>query len=278
MKSMKGVYFFLAILCGVWAFHASSAFSLTPEETQLLQQTENRLSGWVTYKAAIQFEFFVADKKMADCQGEVLYRRMDEKLLLQCFDEKKERVFVFKTADMQFQLYLDRAKTLFQGNIFDLEYAPNIDSQLKPLHLYHALKFAYIPRERTEIDTSDQKTKTFRVLAKTPEHTYVSRMFTIDSQGDVPLETYFDLRGNRVVEISRSNFKFSGDVGYLRHEKIFFPEVVTLVDQSAVDKAERKTILHFSNIETEPTLQSTDWISPIPKDAKTVQIAPTPQN
>ncbi len=106
----------------------------------LLRLLHNRRGNWIALNGDLSLEFLTPQGKKVTCRAELVYQRLDEKILLKGFNEKNEPLFIFKTSDRNFELYLPLISEFYHGSIFDLEDSPEIQSHLKALDLYRALK------------------------------------------------------------------------------------------------------------------------------------------
>ena len=106
----------------------------------IVKQIEARRASWIAFKAKVMLHFYQEEEEKASCFGRLLYDRLEEKVVLSCVDNRNKLLFTFKTSDRDFELYLPAMKNVYEGNIFSLSDSPEINSHLKPLDLYRALK------------------------------------------------------------------------------------------------------------------------------------------
>jgi hypothetical protein len=117
----------------------------------ILQKIESRHYRWIAIRADVLLFFAKAGDPNAMCGGELLYQRLDERMLLTCVDARQELIFVFRTFDRRFDLYLPAQNTVYHGSIFDLEDSPDIESHLKARDLYRALKPMAVDPRRARV-------------------------------------------------------------------------------------------------------------------------------
>ena len=170
-------------------FASTSGTEGPPEKAALykmIRKIEQRRGSWINLQADLNMDFSTPQGKKASCRAELVYDRLNEKILLKGINEKKELLFVFKTDDRNFELYLPRQKTNFTGSIFDLEDSPAIHSHLKALDLYRALKPSVIAGEKTSLyKAADGLT---RLEVKGPRG--AMREIFADASGDAVKEIY----------------------------------------------------------------------------------------
>ncbi|MDD5671666.1 MAG: hypothetical protein PHN49_08510, partial [Candidatus Omnitrophica bacterium] len=235
--------------------------------TGIIREIENRRGQWIAFKAEVQLNFS-RGQQTASCNGEMVYNRLDEKLLLECSDSKKNVVFAFKAIDRDYQLYLPSRKTVFSGNVFELQDSPEIESHLKPLDLYRALKPLVIPAQNASIETVDQNSVTLRVLGENQRFIYLARRILANRQGDIMREIYYSFQGEPVVTIYRNKFQKSKLADYPNRKNIFYPKEVLIENGSS----NRKTLLEFEDVKFYSFLAEQNWDLNVPADTQFIHL------
>ncbi len=178
-----------------------------PTVGKIAEQIENRRSDWTLFKAKLMLHFFQEDEAKASCFGQLSYDRIEEKIVLSCVGTQNKLLFIFKTFDRRFELYLPASQTVYEGNIFALNDSPDIDSHLKPLDLYRALKPFVIPLNEAFVERADKTHTGIKIYSKYHENRYVSRKLVATSEGDVPFEIYYSQKEMPVTVIRRQNYR-----------------------------------------------------------------------
>ncbi|HTL47898.1 MAG TPA: hypothetical protein VL688_07525 [Verrucomicrobiae bacterium] len=194
----------------------------------LVNRIEMQRYNWLGYKASVKLNFTTNHGQTATCQGTLTYLRLEEKILLQCYNSNKNTLFVFKTSDLDFELFMPMQKTLYQGNIFDLEFSDDVDSHIKPYDLYRALKPMIIPFGSVRLESRDKLLTTFVVAETRKGETYWGRRVTANEKGDVLLEDYFDADGNPTLAVKREDYKKVSGKGYITKDPVRFPRRIVM--------------------------------------------------
>ena len=171
-----------------------------------LQKMQMRRGDWTGLKADVSFEFLIPEGKAAHCRGELAYQRLQEKILLKGMNDAGEILFVFKTSDRDFEIFFPKEEKSYRGNIFELQDSPNIESYLRPLDLYRALKPMIFSPESAEIESQDDEGKHLVVHSENQAASPLRRL-TVTEEGDVPKEIYYSPEGKLEVNIQRFEFK-----------------------------------------------------------------------
>ncbi len=229
----------------------ASGPSVSPVEA-LIRRMESRRGSWTAFKADISMQFVSPGKKQASCEGTLVYHRLDEKILLQCFNAQGERLFAFQTNDREFELDLPALKTLFRGNIFDLEDSPDIESRLRALDLYRALKPLAVPFKNTKAESRPDRSSLLKVFREPGGK--LLRKIRLSPQGDALMELYYHpVSGKPVVSIHRSEFK--------QTEGTVFPFHLLIKANSVQGDAGglAETVLDFKNLRFVPELSGQEF-------------------
>jgi len=249
----------------------SQSLSSQPMTTlhSLVTKIQERHYRWVSLRADLTLQFGTPDQHFASCRGELLYERLNEKLLLRCFGKNDRLVFIFRTFDRQFDLYLPGQNKIYHGNIFDLEDSPNIESHLKPLDLYKALKPLSFDVKRTEIEGEDKSRVSLKIFKRKVGGTYLSRSLLVDKKrGDVLKEVYFTPEEKPQLEIKRSNFKkFPFKEKGIR-DFIYFPTMITIVSH----EASKKSSLLLKTVKPLHARDKIHWILQLPEGIEHVYL------
>ncbi len=197
---------------------------------------------------------FSDEGRGASCQGKLTYDRLREKVMLDCANLKNELLFRYKTLDLNFELYLPGQKKVIRGNIFDLQFDPDVSVYLLPQDLYRALKPMLIEPRQARLTGWDHDAHRGQVLNSDlspmgnrfklnvlkngrDNHPYLARTLLVTKQGDVPEETFYQQNGTPQVLIRRTDF-IESKMADLK-KKVFYPRVTEI--QSLTTP--RKTIL-----------------------------------
>lgn len=228
--------------------------SLTPLE-KMIQQIEKNAGSWTALKADVMMDFLIEKESKASCEGKLTYDRLDEKILLNCFDRQNQLVFSFKTDDRNFELYLPSQETIFSGNIFDLQDSPDIEAHLKPLDLYRALKPIAIPTGQSEIENWGRDTVTLKIFGKKRFSPYLSRRLFTTETGNVFKEIFYSFEEKPTVTIYRSRFHqfLIQDSRY--RAKVLYPRLIEIESHAL-----RKSIqMQFEQIQFFSLLGDEAW-------------------
>lgn len=237
-----------------------------PPLDTVLKQIEYRHYRWVAFRADVIL-FLVApnNTQQGMCGGELLYNRLDERMLLSCYDSTGNLVFIFRTLDRRFDLYIPGQNTLYHGSIFDLEDSPEIDSHLKLIDLYRALKPGMFDPKRTEVDSATDVKIAVNVFGERDGRPYLSRRAYLTPVGDVVGELFFDPDGQVMTEIQRYDFqKINARVGSFK--SVYFPKKVTIVSPGSG----KNTAIFFNRIKPLDSIETYQFLLRIPKGTKEV--------
>ncbi|MBI3307575.1 MAG: hypothetical protein HYZ84_07215 [Candidatus Omnitrophica bacterium] len=236
--------------------------SSTPEA--VAKQIENRRISWVALKARVVLHFYQEDREKASCFGRLLYERLQEKVVLSCVGRQNKLLFVFKTLDRSFELYLPALKTVYEGNIFALSDSPEIDSHLKPLDLYRALKPMTFAAAESEIEKQDETHTAVKIYSERHNKRYLARKILATREGDVPVEIYYSENEEPETLIQRSDYQEILLPGQRSKGKVVFPRQIQ-IDSSA---KRNKTVLLFKKIEFPARFVDENWGISYPEDVQ----------
>jgi hypothetical protein len=269
MGRRSRLFFLLFVLVLVF-FSPSSGFSAEaskkPELETLLNQIEYRHYRWVALRADVVL-FFVSPGNVNQgmCGGELLYHRLDERMLLTCYDAEKNLVFAFRTLDRRFDLYIPSQNTLYHGSIFDLEDSPEVESHLKLIDLYRALKPGMFDPRRTEVSATSDIKISLDVFGGGGGEKYLSRKAYVTPSGDVVGELFFSLEGQTLTEIQRHDFQEINErVGSFT--SIFFPKKITIVSPSTG----KNTAIFFSKVKPLDAIETAQFLLRVRKGTQEV--------
>ncbi len=249
----------------------SSCLNAAPSPSAVehkISQIENRVAGWILFQAALSLRFITADNQTASCNGSLLYERLNEKILLQCAGDNGKTLFVFKSEDRQFELFIPERKTLFCGNIFDLNDSSEIESRLKPLDFYRALKPAAIPISKTEMEFRDHDYAFLKIRNESRGISYLARTVLARPEGDISQETYYGWDGKPRTSIQRSEFRTIRIPNSLRQLKIVFP---FRIETESLPKKE-KMVMEFREVKFPPAIPAASWQFPYPPDTERIEL------
>lgn len=262
----------------LFLFFLLSAFLQTPGMSQnsdlnpnaLARLIHNRRGNWIALKADLRLEFLTPQGKKITCRGKLVYHRLDEKIRLKGFNDKQELLFAFKTFDRNFELYLPLLAEDYQGSIFDLEDSPEIQSHLKALDLYRALKPGVIPVERMSA-TLEKDGGVLIKITKGKSGPALSRELTASRKGDVSREVFYSTDGTPATEIRRSDFK---EIKNKQSPAAVFPFRIEIevYSKSAPAAGTKKTILIFDRLELLSEIQDSEFALSVPEKTRRVNL------
>ena len=273
---------FLTACFVILAFALPSKISLAQKNKapfsleNLVRLMETRRGNWIGFKAAVTLRSLSAENRQASCEGSLVYHRLDEKILLQCFNSEAQRLFAFKADDRDFELYLPEQKTIFRGNIFDLEDSPEIDSHLRAQDLYRALKPMAVPSENIEVEVKTNGVCLLKIFRITPRGRELARKLQVTREGDVSMELYYHPSGRPSVSIHRSNFQGLDRSGEISKEKtdFVFPFHLLIKSNSIHSKGRvlAETTLDFKNIRFFQDLTEEEFRYPREEGIRVIEI------
>jgi len=251
---------------GFLLFSSVTAAGPDPKALEaILQKIESRHYRWVAIRAEVLLFFAVSGNSRAMCGGELLYQRLDERMLLPCVDPQKNLVFVFRTLDRRFDLYLPDQKTIYHGSIFDMEDSPDIESHLRPRDLYRALKPLAFDPDHTEIERNDTVSITLNVYNQKHGEKSLARKLYLAPEGDVLGEIYYGPEGQPLTQIQRYDFReIPADVSSFH--SIIFPKKITIISPAT----KKGSALFFANVKALDSADPLEFILRVPPGTKEV--------
>ncbi len=248
----------------LFSFVAAAAPAPKPLEA-ILQKIEARHYRWVAIRAEVLLFFAVSGNSRAMCGGELLYQRLDERMFLPCVDSQKNLVFVFRSLDRRFDLYLPGQNTVYHGSIFDMEDSPDIESHLKPRDLYRALKPSAFDPDHTEIERSDAVSITLNIYNEKRGMKSLERKLYLAPEGDVLGEIYYSPEGKPLTQIQRYDFReIPAQVGSFH--SIIFPKKITIISP----ETKKGSAIFFANVKALDSVDPLEFILRLPAGTKEV--------
>jgi hypothetical protein len=237
--------------------------------SEMIRKVEMRRGLWVNLQATLQMDFATPKGKKASCRADLLYDRLDEKILLKGFAGNNELLFVFRTDDRFFDLYLPRQNAVFSGTIFDLEDSPEIHSHLKALDLYRSLKPMALPAEKTRVSREQGLVR----LEITDAKGRRERALFANKDGDTLREIYYRRDGTPRTLIERSDFTL---VKKSKADTFSFPRVIRIESYAPrsreAAKAGNETRLTFDRTDFSPVSGERSFDYEFPEDAKRADV------
>ena len=270
------LFLFFAVLIGFTPrpmLGAPTAEKRSASPESMVGLIHDRRGNWIALKAGLNLEFLTPRGRKIACRGELVYQRLDEKILLKGFNEKNELLFVFKTLDRNFELYLPLIAEDTRGSIFDLEDSPEIQSHLRALDLYRALKPGAIPMERMTSLPKRDGNVSIRIK-KGKSGTLLSRELLVSPKGDVLEEVFYSPEGMPAVEITRSDFS---EIRNKTLPKTVFPRRIEITAHPLQPEGGvKKTVLTFSRLELLSAIPESDFAITLPENTKRVNLENKP--
>ncbi len=263
----------LALSLTLFSFSSRAEEIMNPPSFTLedvAKRVEKRRGTWISLKAETEVLFITAENQTASCQGTLLYNRLDEALRLDCFNDKAILIFTFKTLDRDFELYLPARKSLYQGDIFSLEDSPAIESHLRALDLYRALKPMLIQEENTSLDQAEDGL--ISIQTNRPDDTPF-RQLTVSNQGDILSETYYAMDGNPSVEIKREDFQKIVPAPASETETVFPRNILISSKKTNGASGSHTTEFHFKKVDFSAEIKESDFQLVLPEDIRTIALA-----
>jgi hypothetical protein len=234
-----------------------------PDIASLIQRIEARRGTWIGMRADVALEFTAAKDRKAECKGKLLYHRLDERILLSCFDEKDQPVFYFKTDDSTFQLYLIAHKTLYQGSIFDLEASPQIQSHLRALDLYRSLKPGILTPAETSLKSGMEK-NTVLVISRNGKKV---RELEVTAEGDALEESYFDGEEKLSSKIERGEWD---EIKGTKPQAVFPRRILISSSRGNSSEELNQTSIAVEGAQFLPNIETAEFTIPLPQNIRKV--------
>lgn len=260
-------FFFIVLCLSLLSFPFVSRAETAPsaELEDILQKIESRHYRWIAIRADVLLFFAKTGNPNAMCGGELLYQRLEERMFLTCVDARQELLFIFRTFDRRFDLYLPAQNTVYHGSIFDMEDSPDIESHLKARDLYRALKPLAVDPRRTKIERTNSVITSLDVYGRNEGESSLVRKLYLAPEGDVRGEIFYDPDKRPVTEIQRYDFReIRGRAG--AYDSIIFPKKVTIMSP----ETKKGSAIFFSRVKALDTVDLLDFILRTPPGTKEV--------
>jgi hypothetical protein len=231
----------------------------------ILRKIESRHYRWIAIRADVFLFFAKGGDPNAMCDGELLYQRLDECMLLTCVDAQQELIFIFRTFDRRFDLYLPAQNTVYHGSIFDLEDSPDIESHLKARDLYRALKPMAVDVRRAKIERTNSAITSLDVYGRNDHEGALVRKLYLTPEGDVRGELFYNTAGRPVTEIQRYDFlEIRGRAG--SYDSVIFPKKITILSP----ETKKGSAIFFSQVTALDTVDPLEFILRVPPGTREV--------
>lgn len=267
MSRVSRSFFFFALFISILAFTPGVGAETSPnaELENILQKIESRHYRWIAIRADVLLFFAKEGDPNALCGGELLYQRLDERMLLTCVDTRQKLMFVFRTFDRRFDLYLPSQNTVYHGSIFDLEDSPDIESHLKARDLYRALKPLAVDPRRAKIERTNSAITSLDIYGRNDDADTLVRKLYLTPEGDVRGELFYNSEERPVTEIQRYDFReFRSPVG--AYGSIIFPKKITITSP----ETKKGSAIFFTKVKALDTIDPLEFILRIPPGTKEV--------
>ncbi len=236
----------------------------------IIRQIELRRGNWTAMRADLSLVFVTEFGQSASCQARLVYERLDEQLLLHCRNPSGKLLFTFRTQDRFFSLYLVDQNRVYEGDILDLQNNPEIESHLRPLDLYRALKPITMAEGETLVESVGANWVTLQIWRQSATNQYLSRRLFVSPEGDVLKENFYQPDQMPSMTIERSEFyRFFSPVRDFR-EPVIYPRRI-LVESA---EPSRSVLLLFEEIRFFSLLDQQDWSLGAPSNAEVVKVEP----
>lgn len=260
-------FFGIVLLFSLLAFSPASWAETAPdaELEGILQKIESRHYRWIAIRANVLLFFAKGEDSSAMCGGELLYQRLDERMFLTCADAQQKLVFIFRTFDRRFDLYLPSQNTVYHGSIFDLEDSPDIESHLKARDLYRALKPMAVDPRRAKIERANSAMTSVDVYSRNGPEEMLARKLYLTPEGDVRGELFYNAEEKPVTEIQRYDFQeIRGRAG--SYTSIIFPKKVTITSP----ETKKGSAIFFTRVTALDAVDPLEFILRVPDRTREV--------
>lgn len=260
--------FFLAVLSISLLSFAPISWGETSPNAELegiFRKIESRHYRWIAIRADVLLFFAKAGDPNAMCGGELLYQRLDERMFLTCVDARQELLFVFRTLDRRFDLYLPAQNTVYHGSVFDLEDSPDIESHLKARDLYRALKPLAMDPRRTKVDRTNSAITSLDVYGQGDKAGKLVRKLYLTPEGDVRGELFYNAEERPVTEIQRYDFyelrNHANSLG-----PVIFPKKITIVSP----ETKKGSAIFFTKVDALDAVDPLEFLFRVPPGTQEV--------
>ncbi|MFH1800985.1 MAG: hypothetical protein ABH891_09125 [Candidatus Omnitrophota bacterium] len=267
MVRLPRSFFWVFFLVSLLSFGSPSRAETAPgaELEGILRKIESRHYRWIAIRADVFLFFAKAGDPNAMCGGELLYQRLDERMFLTCVDVRQKLIFVFRTLDRRFDLYLPAQNTVYHGSIFDLEDSPDIESHLKARDLYRALKPLAVDARRAKIERTNSAITSLDVYGRNKNEGKLERRLYLTPEGDVRGELFYNAEGRPVTEIQRYDFReLRGHAD--SYGPIIFPKKITITSP----ETKKGSAIFFTQVTALDTVDPLEFILRVPPGTKEV--------
>ena len=236
---------------------------------QQVRRLEYRRGMWTAVRARLKLQFISAANQSGICEGDLLYNRISEKIFLKCFNQKKKLLFIFRTNENRFDLYLPDRSVLYQGNIFELSDSPELESHLKPLDLYRALKMTAIPyNQRIIWRHLPEGGSQIQLYSNKNGEAFLSREIYSTPADDVTREIYFSPDGKGQLDIKRSDFRRIEYKLFRQKEVFYFPVKIEMINH----EKQLRTVFYFQEVSFPGNFTEKEWFLMAPQDTKIIRL------
>jgi len=259
--------FWIFLCISLLAFAPCGKAAVTPdaELEGILQKIASRHYRWIAIRSDVLLFFAKAGDPNAMCGGELLYQRLDERMFLTCVDARQELMFIFRTFDRRFDLYLPSQNTVYHGSVFDLEDSPDIESHLKARDLYRALKPMAVDPRRAKIERTNSAITSLDVYGRNDDEGALVRKLYLTPEGDVRGELFYNAEARPVTEIQRYDFReLRGQAG--SYDSVIFPKKITITSP----ETKKGSAIFFTHVKALDTIDPLDFILRTPPGTKEV--------
>jgi hypothetical protein len=267
MVRLPRSFFWTFFLVSLLSF-ASVSLAETPPNAELegvLQKIAFRHYRWIAIRADVFLFFAKAGDPNVMCGGELLYQRLDERMFLTCVDARQQLIFIFRTFDRRFDLYLPAQNTVYHGSVFDLEDSPDIESHLKARDLYRALKPLAVDARRAKVGRTNSAITSLDVYGRNDSEGKLVRKLYLTPEGDVRGELFYNSEERPVTEIQRYDFReIPGHAG--SYDSVIFPKKITITSP----ETKKGSAIFFTQVTALDTIDPLDFILRVPPGTKEV--------
>lgn len=271
MRPFKNL-FPAAFSCALIFCLGSAGYSAEPKTADELKKATDAFFGnknWTPFAASFDLYFYQENEKQNACSGALIFDPLRKKLLMDCFDESGQAVFVFKNDDLNFTLYLPGIARAWTGGIFELEYSDEFQSHLHPLDLYRAISPE--PFEESQAISANGVYEGMEIEIAKPygNSRYLARRIILNKHGQVEHETFFTPGGSITTVVIRELFQ-SMKNKYDTINSIFYfaPQTIVLHPEEG-----EKTVMNIKKVTLYEAFPDEAWELKLPDEVKAESIA-----